>query len=434
MDPLQIRILLYLPSACALLSLTGSCLNIRNIIHRIRNKQKFQVYHRLVLMMSFFDVLSSTSFSLANVPVPSGTRYAIHAFGTEKTCTAQGFFNVLGISMPYYNASLSVYFLLKVRFGKKEHWVRRKAEVWMHIIPCLATFTTAILGFHFGVYNFSGNRCFLSAYPYGCQRNTRITCIRGGNIRNVHYMFYGGIVLLFFIVLFSMTSLFLCIYQSEKKAMRWHFPRSEAVFDAREKARRKSSFTANYRELRHLKHSRTVARQALLYVSSFFLCYVWSYAIAFVSEKGGRPPFFLFLLFYIFYPLQGFFNFVIYTITHQNRLSRSSNSASAVSGTRRSSLNPISFLNRTKLKPTDVEKQQQDDKVETSISDKTKHLSKQQSPREYYGNGKQEKNQTKKRLSVEGTKMLTLVAAAIEDLDEIDDDDDLFIEEIMNDD
>ena len=432
-SPEHEKIMLYLPSACSLLSIIGSCLNIRDIVYRIRDRRTFGVYHRLVLMMSLFDVLSSSSYSLANIPVPKGTQYARDAYGNDRTCTAQGFFNVLGVSIPYYNTSLSIYFLLKVRYGKNEDWLRRKAEAWMHIIPCIATFTTAILGLHFQVYNFSGNRCFLGSYPYGCHRRQRVKCIRGSNVKQVHYLFYGGIVGLFAIVLFCMTSLFLSIYKTEKKALRWHFPRSEAVFDAQEKARRRSSFTGKYRDLRQLKNSRLVARQAILYVSTFFLCYVWSYIIAFIAENGGRPPFYLTMLFYTFYPLQGFFNFVIYTIPRQRKPYKSRSTVTESASRRRSSLNITNFFNKTKMDSGDQERQQQTNQLESGSPDGTKHSFRQHSRPEYDKNVKQSimpEKRLSKRLSIEGTKMLSLVVAAIGDIDEIDDDD-VFIEEMI---
>jgi hypothetical protein len=59
---------------------------------------------------------------------------------------------------------------------------------------------------------------------------------------------------------------------------------------------------------------RDTYQQAILYVLSFFLVYLWPYIFGIHQLVGGRElPFAVAMLFYIFYPLGGFFNILVYT-------------------------------------------------------------------------------------------------------------------------
>ena len=42
------------------------------------------------------------------------------AMGTTRTCEVQGFFLQLGLAIPMYNALLSIFFLLVIRYGVPE--------------------------------------------------------------------------------------------------------------------------------------------------------------------------------------------------------------------------------------------------------------------------------------------------------------------------
>jgi hypothetical protein len=82
-------------------------------------KKKSKVYHRLILGMSLADISSSIWLAMSTWPIPNKT-VIVWAVGNTTSCTFQGFFTQFGISSPAYNLSLSVYYLLVVRYAWKE--------------------------------------------------------------------------------------------------------------------------------------------------------------------------------------------------------------------------------------------------------------------------------------------------------------------------
>jgi hypothetical protein len=55
-------------------------------------------------------------------------------FGTDRTCSYSGFFNQFAVASPIYNTMLSVYFLLKIRYGWQENDLAKVGPVF-HAFP-----------------------------------------------------------------------------------------------------------------------------------------------------------------------------------------------------------------------------------------------------------------------------------------------------------
>ena len=115
--------------------------------------------------MSVFDVLSSAGWALSTLPIPKYDKFgepsiAYGAQSNSATCTAQGFLVQLGYSgtsvrsavvakpvtlflyvefdslhQPtsglWYNMSLSIYYLLLIRFSWRPDRIRRNVK-WLH--------------------------------------------------------------------------------------------------------------------------------------------------------------------------------------------------------------------------------------------------------------------------------------------------------------
>ena len=72
-------------------------------------------YHRLLFAMSLYDAAESIWYFLSTWPIPaSQSDDQIWAIGTTQTCSAQGFFLMLGVAVPIYNALLGLFFFLVV--------------------------------------------------------------------------------------------------------------------------------------------------------------------------------------------------------------------------------------------------------------------------------------------------------------------------------
>lgn len=308
-----------MPSALCILSIWGSCWILSQVVKRARAKGKknLTTYHRLVFCMSVFNIVSDLAFSLANIPVPSRTPSALDAYGNRVSCNMQGFLGVLGLAVPGYNTAMAINFLLIIRYGKTDRWVSRHIEPWLHGLVIIPAFATAILCLFLKAFNFSGNRCFVAPEPFFCQKVKYIPCSRGASSKKVLYGIFGAQIITLFIILICSMGIIVCgVYRTEKKSMRWHFPRrSESVFNDAEKTRRRKTLNSNYRSYLQMRQSRAATRQASLYITSFLLCHSWSFIITIYSETRGNVPFVLYFCFYLFFPLRGFFNFLIFRST-----------------------------------------------------------------------------------------------------------------------
>jgi hypothetical protein len=107
-------------------------------------RRRRRTYHRLVGGLSLVDCSSSLWLSLSTWPIPRGSG-ALWASGTGATCRLQGFFTQFGIASILYNASLSLYFVLVICYGWRDHQVRR-VEPYLHAAPLLWALGTSVAG------------------------------------------------------------------------------------------------------------------------------------------------------------------------------------------------------------------------------------------------------------------------------------------------
>jgi hypothetical protein len=102
------------------------------------------VYHRIMFGMGIADMLTSLAMALTTIPMPrpnisevvdsygfEGSRY-----GNTGTCTAQGFFFMLGGLGTYlYNGTLCFYYACAIAFTMHESNIKKKVEPLLHLIP-----------------------------------------------------------------------------------------------------------------------------------------------------------------------------------------------------------------------------------------------------------------------------------------------------------
>ena len=119
----QRTVLAYSRTFSGSLSVAGSS----TILYLLFLRKDRTTYHRLLLGMSFLDVLSSFWAALSTLPVPAYTG-VIGGHGTMGTCTAQGYFVQLSVGVPLYTAMLSVFFMLKVRYNVSDQIMARRLE------------------------------------------------------------------------------------------------------------------------------------------------------------------------------------------------------------------------------------------------------------------------------------------------------------------
>jgi hypothetical protein len=156
----QQRALATLPKITGFASVIFSSLIAYTVVRDKSKKSK--VYHRLLLGMSIADISSSFWLALSTWPIPEETGI-LWASGNTMTCTFQGFFTQFGISSPIYNASLSIYYLLVIRYGWKEEQLKR-IEPFLHGVPLLWGLGTAIAGLFLTIFNSANLWCWVAPY------------------------------------------------------------------------------------------------------------------------------------------------------------------------------------------------------------------------------------------------------------------------------
>lgn len=152
--------LVILPKVTGLVSLFFSCLVIFTVVNSKSYRSK--TYHRLLLGISCVDVSSSFWLGLSTWPIPSETGIK-GASGTTATCSVQGFFTQFGIASSFYNASLSIFYLLVIRYGWREDQIRR-IEPLLHAVPILWGLSTAIAGIPLTIFNSANLWCWIAPY------------------------------------------------------------------------------------------------------------------------------------------------------------------------------------------------------------------------------------------------------------------------------
>jgi len=259
---------------------TGSILGSSLIIYMVfsdRKKKLVRPYHRIMLMMSIFDVLQSTSMviSVAAFPYDSGI---LGAKGNNHTCIAQGFFLILGCAVPLYNSCLNIYYVLTIRYNvSSERFL--KLEPILHMISILAPLSIAII-----------------CATHESTMPRVALCIPRGKIS-----FWGPTVLFTMSFLICITSMICICWTVVSQAMKM---KNYTRFGRKKKTTLPRSRVDDDKK-------RTI-KQALLYFLAFMLTYTFLIISFLYTRLGVNPPKTVIFLTAIFYPLQGVWNFIFY--------------------------------------------------------------------------------------------------------------------------
>jgi len=142
------NILEWLPRVSATLSFLGSSFIVQDILKS--QKKHAMTYHQIIIAMSVVDMLSSIAWALSVIPLPSEELGPSGARGNHATCKAQGFFIEFGLTSPFFNLALSIYYVLVVKYGWKEDRVSKKRPYLLGL-PLLCGLGIALAGIpHYG--------------------------------------------------------------------------------------------------------------------------------------------------------------------------------------------------------------------------------------------------------------------------------------------
>lgn len=174
----QLKAAAIVPKVAAFPSILGSLFIVQHVLRS--KKRRGRVYHRILLWMSVNDFIYAVKAFVSTWPQPKDSSFAYGAAGTTATCSAAGFLGHGGsLTSICYNFSLTVFFLLVIRYGWKESQIKTRIEIWFHIIPFAVGWSTAIAGLFLELYNAFGWTCWINSFPSGCTYN--VNCERGNN-------------------------------------------------------------------------------------------------------------------------------------------------------------------------------------------------------------------------------------------------------------
>ena len=125
---------------------------ILNII-RMSNQKLSTTYHRLLALMSIFDIMASICMALATLPMPSDDilRFAGPMIGNITTCQIQGYMTLAGLNGgDSLYLCLSWYFVFKITFQVHTDTIRRRIEPFFYIL-------TFFVGIFFPTYSLLNN-------------------------------------------------------------------------------------------------------------------------------------------------------------------------------------------------------------------------------------------------------------------------------------
>ena len=269
------------PKPFALLSMLGSVYIIKYVLKSTNRRST--VYHRILLGLSVSDFLNSSAIFVGSWTIPKGTPGVYLANGTTTTCTIQGFFIQMGVGTPLYNASLALYYVLVVLYGWKEHELKT-IEPALHLFPTLFCIVTALI-----------------VAVDDSYRNSNLWCWTTPEKPAFRFGFYYGPVWASAIALtVSMAAIYVHVMAQEIKTAQHRpsrqYARTNTVTAQQHLSRSRSART---------RSSRKIAAQALFYVGSFYLTFLfpsWTRASQMIN---GSSPFLITSLMAVFFPLQG---------------------------------------------------------------------------------------------------------------------------------
>eukprot|EP00934_Nitzschia_sp_Nitz4_P004153 Nitzschia sp. Nitz4//scaffold146_size56529//53231//54469//NITZ4_006582-RA/size56529-processed-gene-0.57-mRNA-1//1//CDS//3329536653//4143//frame0 len=298
----QYYALWFMGTLSCILSLVGS----GTILYLIWKRHKMdELYHRLILGLSVSDVLTTVGLTIQPYMLPRESGYPF-AIGNQTTCTIVGILHPFYISSYCHNCALALYFMLMIRYGKKEKDIQRLLEPWCYIFafgfPLIYTTVCASLGL-FNPNPFMG-LCNVFPYPADCTFIEDVECTRGKEAA-------------FMVPIHDATTLVLVVVGLVCTWMVF------STIQQRGRVMRRYSFAGQLDENQY-------ARQQDVSVQAIY--YAFAYSIGFVTVvlteilKGiykpqlevigdmANFPFFVAMTFliWLFFPLQGLLNCIIY--------------------------------------------------------------------------------------------------------------------------
>jgi hypothetical protein len=277
-----------------------------------RSNNKKIVYHRLMFGMSVMDIIHSATQVCSSFPMPLGTKHVYGAIGNDATCTVQGFFGIVGGSVPMYNCALSLYYVLTIKYDVKESVMSKTFEPLSHVIIILYPLSLAIVALAYDVYG--------SESAYNCQVAPKMNTTSSHDQKRSNDDSESNMIRKNILNVLIISGICLIVIVVGCMALVVHsvFQQSKAILKQNKTTQSNSIYFHRARLL-------AVTKQALLYASFFFLTLFFTVVEEISLMILDRPTFAYTLLSKIFYPLQGFFNYFVFIKPRAIQIQRKGN-------------------------------------------------------------------------------------------------------------
>ena len=293
-----------------------------------RSQQKLTTtYHRIMAFMSAFDIISSIFIALGTIMMPSDTmyKYAGPLLGNKVTCQIQGWFIVFGIGGgTSLNACLTWYFVCSIVVKMKKSNIRKYIEPFMYIYAVFIAFFVPSIYLSKDLLNPNAydTFCTIVAYPESCDEDkwydwNHCNWSEGDLEDHSRYVYISFVVIgtQFSLIVVGMSIILWTTFRNNREI------KSLVMENANHQINNYSSPSGRNSEveeqvpgakstesLRSLKYTRVLIFQALMYIGSYMLTWVfnvWSgtFNIASIELDAINS---------VLFPLQGFWNLLIF--------------------------------------------------------------------------------------------------------------------------
>ena len=292
--PLLEKVKAIVPMISGSISWISSCALILTIL---KSRQRLSVtFHRIMVVMSLSDLISSFAISLGAIPCPVYSNLWLSS-GNKASCEVQGFFGAFMMTTPLFNGMLCIHFLLSIKYGVSAN-IRKAIDPFLIIIPLIWGFFTSSYYLVTNAYNpHVGTKiCWITEFPFDCDKKQDVECIRGEGSQH-SFVYRTSFFLNFLVVPFVIITTLSVIH--------FHLRREEASFQDR------ILVLGGQRSIPSL--SRRSLYQLLSYSGAWFVSHIF-YIIVYIRSDllKANVPLPVYFLLQVFYPLQGFLNFLVF--------------------------------------------------------------------------------------------------------------------------
>lgn len=308
-------------SITAILSTLSSML-ILVIIYNSPDKIS-TTYHRLIGLMSVFDIIASVSISLTTLPMPSDDilRFAGPMLGNHLTCSLQGYFITLGCSgSSALYLCLSWYFVCRITFSMDPYKISKRIEPLFYIFTTVMAIALPIYFLISDTYHTSYSDQFCILAPD--HRPEYTNCTLSSNYPpyvfincDYRYSYTAQDMVVFFtggtlaMIIIAMM-IIICTILSKNKVIKETLHEHETPRNVETPNHDYEDVADNISELRY---SRVLVIQALMYILAYLI--TWAFMVAPMAINYHPEPIVIDTLEVfksILFPLQGFWNLFIF--------------------------------------------------------------------------------------------------------------------------